>query len=183
MKNHVAGHATVGAVAAPSLLAGLRARLTALTFGSPHLSAAEKLRANHNAHECEDVDRLARWIVNTERELARREKENHVPPVEFATSLQLEEIKCLLQLEHVSRGKRTQVLLTINRLSKAEARELIQELRQRPAPDDESKIAPLLPPLIRWCSNRQASPLDVLAAARFRPQVDGLTFADLSSFF
>jgi hypothetical protein len=63
------GQAAVGAAAS---LTGLRAQLTALTFGCALLSEAEQLRANHNIHECEDIGRLTRWLVNTRRELERR---------------------------------------------------------------------------------------------------------------
>jgi hypothetical protein len=56
----------------PHLLATLRAQLTALTFGSPWLTAAEQLRANHHAHECEDAGRLGCWLVNTQAVIARR---------------------------------------------------------------------------------------------------------------
>lgn len=63
------GQAAVGAAAS---LADLRAQLTALTFGCALLSEVEQLRANHHIHECEDVGRLTRWLVNTRRELERR---------------------------------------------------------------------------------------------------------------
>jgi hypothetical protein len=54
------------------LLSTLRAQLTALTFHSPHLSEAEKLRANHHIHECEDAKRLTHWLRTVKAELARR---------------------------------------------------------------------------------------------------------------
>jgi hypothetical protein len=50
----------------------LRAQLTALTFHSSHLSEAEKLRANHHIHECEDTKRLTHWLRTVKAELARR---------------------------------------------------------------------------------------------------------------
>jgi hypothetical protein len=50
----------------------LRAQLAALTFYSPHLSEAEKLRANHCIHEREDTERLAHWLHTVKAELARR---------------------------------------------------------------------------------------------------------------
>jgi hypothetical protein len=54
------------------LLPTLRAQLTTLTFHSPHLSEAEKLRANHHIHECEDAKRLTHWLHTIKAELARR---------------------------------------------------------------------------------------------------------------
>lgn len=59
----------------PTLLATLRAQLTALTFHSPYLTAAEQLRANHHIHDCPDPARLARWLRNLPAMLARREAE------------------------------------------------------------------------------------------------------------
>jgi hypothetical protein len=64
--------ASTAAAASFPQLAALRAQLTALTFGSPWLTATEQLRANHHAHECADASRLARWLVNTRASIARR---------------------------------------------------------------------------------------------------------------
>lgn len=65
---------SLGQAAAPTAacLPTLRAQLTALTLHSPHLSEAEKLRANHHIHECEDVNRLTHWLQTVQAELARR---------------------------------------------------------------------------------------------------------------
>ena len=54
-------------------LSTLRTHLTTLTFHSPYLSDAEKLRANHHIHECEQVAQLLRWLQTVTAELARRE--------------------------------------------------------------------------------------------------------------
>jgi hypothetical protein len=70
MQNQVLGQDA--APTASCLLPTLRAQLTALTFHSPHLSAAEKLRANHHIHECEDAKRLTHWLHTVKAELARR---------------------------------------------------------------------------------------------------------------
>jgi hypothetical protein len=70
MQNQVLGHDA--APTAACLLPTLRAQLTALTFHSPHLSEAEKLRANHHIHECEDAKRLTYWLRTVKTELARR---------------------------------------------------------------------------------------------------------------
>jgi hypothetical protein len=70
MQNQVLGQDA--APTASCLLPTLRAQLTALTFHSPHLSEAEKLRANHHIHECEDAKRLTHWLHTVKAELARR---------------------------------------------------------------------------------------------------------------
>jgi hypothetical protein len=70
MQNQVLGQDA--APTAACLLPTLRAQLTALTFLTPHLSEAEKLRANHHIHECEDGKRLTHWLHTVKAELARR---------------------------------------------------------------------------------------------------------------
>jgi hypothetical protein len=70
MQNQVLGLDTAPTAACP--LPTLRAKLTALTFHSPHLSEAEKLSANHHIHECEDGKRLTHWLHTVKAELARR---------------------------------------------------------------------------------------------------------------
>jgi hypothetical protein len=57
------------------LMAETRSQLVALTSNSPYLTDAERLRANHNIHECEDLMRMVRWIVNVKRELTRRQQQ------------------------------------------------------------------------------------------------------------
>ena len=46
--------------------------LTAL-IGHPLFSDAEQLRANHFAHECEDINRLIHWGESVQAEITRRE--------------------------------------------------------------------------------------------------------------
>ena len=70
MQNQSLRQAAAPTAACP--LPTLRAQLTALTFHSPHLSEAEKLRANHHIHECEDAKRLTHWLQTVQAELARR---------------------------------------------------------------------------------------------------------------
>jgi hypothetical protein len=70
MQNQILGQNA--APTAACFLPTLRAQLTALTFHSSHLSEAEKLRANHHIHECEDVKRLTHWLRTVKAELARR---------------------------------------------------------------------------------------------------------------
>lgn len=62
--------------AAPTAFAtlfALRTHLTTLTFHSPYLSDAEKLRANHRIHDCEHLAQLELWLHTVPAELAWRE--------------------------------------------------------------------------------------------------------------
>ena len=168
------GQAAVGAAASP--IAGLRAALTALTFGNALLSEEEQLRANHSIHECEDVFRLTRWLVNTRIELARRARaaemkpvsdrilavETHAPsPIRYATAEQKTNLLRLLQQPHVTRALRTRVLVGLNRLTAEKAVILLRQLA--------------LPP---WLDDRPACGLNLRVAAVFRPGMS-LTYADL----
>jgi hypothetical protein len=54
-------------------IAALRTHLTTLTFHSPYLSDAEKLRANHRIHDCEQLAQLELWLQTVPIELAWRE--------------------------------------------------------------------------------------------------------------
>lgn len=164
------GQAAVGAAASP--VAGLRAALTALTFGNALLSAEEQLRANHSIYECEDVSRLTRWLVNTRKELARRAKARElgavalllVPspsPIRYATREQKTDLLHLLQQPHVTRAQQTRVLVGLNRLTAEKAAVLLRQLA--------------LPP---WLYDRPACLLDLRFAAVFSPAMS-LTYADL----
>jgi hypothetical protein len=62
--------------AAPTTFAtlfALRTHLTTLTFHSPYLSDAEKLRANHRIYDCEQLAQLELWLQTVPAELAWRE--------------------------------------------------------------------------------------------------------------
>lgn len=54
-------------------IAVLRTHLTTLTFHSLYLSDAEKLRANHRIHDCEQLAQLELWLQTVPAELAWRE--------------------------------------------------------------------------------------------------------------
>jgi hypothetical protein len=56
-----------------AILLALRTQLTTLTFHSPYLSDAEKLRANHRIHDCEQLAQLELWLQTVPAELAWRE--------------------------------------------------------------------------------------------------------------
>jgi len=157
------GQAAVGAAASP--VAALRAQLAALTFNCPLLSTAEQLRANHSIHECEDEQRLTRWLVNTRAELARRAKRRELAslpvlspaPTVYATGAQKQHLLHLLQQPHISRAQRTRVLVGLNRLTRAGAIVLRRQLSYPPG---------------------LAAGVDQRLAARFCPSAS-LTFADL----
>jgi hypothetical protein len=55
------------------MLGELRQHVLTALIGHPLFSDAEQLRANHFAHECEDVARLIRWGESVQAEIARRE--------------------------------------------------------------------------------------------------------------
>lgn len=55
------------------VLGELRQHVLTALIGHPLFSDAEQLRANHFAHECEDVARLIRWGESVQAEIARRE--------------------------------------------------------------------------------------------------------------
>jgi hypothetical protein len=64
METHVTGQPVLGE---------LRQHALATLFGHPLFGEAEQLRANHFAHECEDVARLTRWATSVRAEITRRE--------------------------------------------------------------------------------------------------------------
>lgn len=73
MANHVTGISTPPCVPLPCL-GELRQQVLAALVGNPLFTAAEQLRANHFAHECEDAARLIRWQVSVQAEITRREQ-------------------------------------------------------------------------------------------------------------
>lgn len=56
----------------PLSLGELRQAILAVLVGNPLFTPEEQLRANHQVHECESPERLARWDRNVAREAARR---------------------------------------------------------------------------------------------------------------
>jgi hypothetical protein len=164
-------------------LAGLRAQLTALTFGCALLSEAEQLRANHNIYECEDVARLTRWLVNTRRERARRQEvratvgdkvavtalaladttslplDNETSAsIRYATNEQKERIVSSLNVPHITKAQKTSVLLRLNQLTEPEAPLLLLQFT-------------LPPPFIDRAATKRESRVAFFSR--------GLTYADL----
>ena len=59
----------------PLSLGELRQHVLLPLISNALFSEAEQLRANHFAHECEDIARLTRWGANVLAEITRREAE------------------------------------------------------------------------------------------------------------
>jgi hypothetical protein len=132
MQNQVLGQDT--APTASCLLPTLRAQLTALTFHSPHLSEAEKLRANHQIHECEDAKRLTHWLRTVKAELARR-------------NLAAQTKKALAQRPHPYLRTRRQPWL-LRRAAKLTVNTLVfHYVVDRPASDRDRRAAAQFQPL------------------------------------
>jgi ABC-type transporter Mla MlaB component len=74
MANHVIGISTFINVP-PIALGELRQHVLTPLIGNSLFSDAERLRANHFAHECEDVARLTRWGLSVLAEIIRRQAE------------------------------------------------------------------------------------------------------------
>jgi|GEM_PF-3040443 len=66
MESHVSGSIT------PLSLGELRQAILAVLFGNPLFTEEEQLLANHLTHECEDTERLARWLRNVRFQDAKR---------------------------------------------------------------------------------------------------------------
>jgi hypothetical protein len=142
MKTHVTGHPVLGELC--------QHVLTAL-IGHPLFSDAEQLRANHFAHECEDVDRLIRWGKSVQAEIARRE-----------TTARAE--TAYLRRQYALRN-------TLRQMHPASFR---CHCPHRPAPAQLASFHSLDQ------TDCRAGTFDRLTASRFQPS-DSLTFASLLS--
>lgn len=136
----------------PTTLGELRQHVLRALIGHPHFSDAEQLRANHFAHECNDVARLIRWGESVQAEVARREATARAEAAYFRRYYTLRN--------------------TLRQMHPASFRRHCPRL---PAP------APLASFPSPNQADRRAGTFDRLAAARFQP-ADSLTFADLLSF-
>ena len=116
MKN-VIQDATIGAH-----LSAHRRSIMELLVGCPLITTAEYDTAMQRTLGCQDLATLQRWYRNTVREIARREEQEPQPaPVTYATGQQKEEIIRLCNAHQITRAEKTAVLLTIDRLTTAEA--------------------------------------------------------------
>jgi len=66
MESHVSGGIT------PLSIGELRQSILAVLIGNPLFTEEEQLLANHLTHECEDADRLVRWLRNVRLQDAKR---------------------------------------------------------------------------------------------------------------
>lgn len=139
MQTQVLGQAA--ALTTACSLPSLRAQLTALTFHSPHLDEAEKLRANHCIHECEDAERLTNWLRTVQAELARR-----------------------------NMAAQTQKALTKYAAPKRQALpHPTLRNRHHPRPPRRAPKPPVGTLALHYVIDRPAPPLDRRAAAQFQP--------------
>jgi hypothetical protein len=135
----------------PTALGELRQHVLAPLLGHPHFSDAEQLRANHFAHECEDVARLIRWGESVQTEITRREAAARVEAA-------------FLRRQYALRYTLGHVRLVSFRCHGP----------RLSAPDQPTSFpAPNQ-------TDRRAGTFDRLSAARFQP-ADSLTFASLLS--
>ena len=135
----------------PPSLGELRQHALTPLLGHPLFSDAEQLRANHFAHECEDVARLIRWGENVQAEITRRE--------------------AAAQAEAAYLRRQCALRNTLRQLYHACFR---RHCPCRPAPARSASF----PSLDQ--ADRRAGTFDRVAAVRFQP-TDSLTFASLLS--
>jgi len=150
MATHVTGKSTLLSVP-PTSLGELRQHVLLSLIGHPLFSEAEQLRANHFAHECEDVARLIRWGESVQIEIACREATARAE----AAFLRRQSAMCntLWQLYPASfRCHYSRPFAPV-------------QLASFPLPDQ---------------ADRRAGTFDRLATTRFQP-ADALTFASLLS--
>ena len=116
MKNVIQA-ATIGAQ-----LSAHRRSIMDLLVGHPLITTAEYETAMQRTLACQDLATLQKWYRNTVREIARREEQEPVTaPVTYATAEQKEEIIKLANRPEISRAEKTAALLTLDRLTTAEA--------------------------------------------------------------
>jgi hypothetical protein len=133
------------------VLGELRQHVLLPLISHPLFSDAEQLRANHFAHECEDIARLIRWGESVQAAITRREAAARA------------EAACL--------RRRYALRYTLAHVRLVRFR---GHCPRRPAPDQPTSLP--TPSQI----DRRAGTFDRLLAARFQP-ADSLTFASLLS--
>jgi hypothetical protein len=131
------------------VLGELRQHVLTALIGHPLFSDAEQLRANHFAHECEDVVRLNRWGESVQMEIARREA---------AARAEAAYLRCQCALRN-----------TLRQMHLASFR------RHHPRRPASARLVSF-PSLDR--ADRRAGTFDRAAAARFQP-TDSLTLSSL----
>ena len=131
------------------MLGELRQHVLLPLLGHPLFSDAEQLRANHFAHECEDVARLIRWGESVQAEIARREAAARA------------EAACL--------RRRYALRYTLGHVRLVRFR---GHCPRRPAPDQPTSFPEPSQ------ADRRAGTFDRLLVARFQP-ADSLKFSSL----
>ena len=104
MANHVSGTSTLVSVP-PVSLGELRQHVLLPLIGNALFSEAEQLRANHFAHECEDIARLTRWGANVLAEIIRRKAEFARQRYDLATRATLRQLRSASFCGHRSRPR------------------------------------------------------------------------------
>ena len=109
---------------------GLRNLILDLIQYSPVVSAQEWDTAVQRTANCQSPATLAKWYRNAVIEVANREESSvlNASPLTYATAQQKEEVIRLLNHPAITRRHKTRVLLGINCLKMAEARDLIATL-------------------------------------------------------
>jgi hypothetical protein len=98
METHVTGQPVLGE---------LRQYALATLIGHPLFTEAEQLRANHFAHECEDIARLTRWAASVRVEITRREAEAARQRCHRATHEVLHQLRAARFRSHCPRSPRS----------------------------------------------------------------------------
>lgn len=128
MESHVTGQAAVAAAVPQSPVAqadGLKTLILELVLGSTFAAQEEISRCITRVTNCHNAATLAKWYRNAVRELANREE---AATTVYATGQQKEEVIRLLNNPLITRRHKSRVLLGINSLKAAEARDLIASL-------------------------------------------------------
>lgn len=110
-------------------LSAHRRSIMDMLVGCPQITTAEYDTAMQRTLDCQDLATLQKWYRNTVREIARREElEPATAPITYATGAQKEEVIRLCNSVRITRAEKTAVLLTIDRLTAADATATIGNL-------------------------------------------------------
>jgi hypothetical protein len=149
MKN-VIGNSQVAA-SAPTLHHGALRRNIMAALSADVFTSAERLRANHSVHECEDAARLALWLKNVRRVHNEREQAElaaATAPVQYATAAQTSEIHQLALHRFITTGERTKAMRGLPTLNTVQATLVIGELWAKVLHRTEMQAFPTTPVLL-----------------------------------
>jgi hypothetical protein len=174
MKN-VIGNSQVAASVSTLHLGTYRHNILAVILGCYLFTAEEELRCNHHVTECEDVQRLARWVRNVRLEAQRREQAaelaeaTQVQPVTYATAAQTSEIHQLALHRFIITGERTKAMLALPTLTRVQATLVIGDLWAKVLHRTELQAAHAAPMLLprhsqeAWRNRQQVYLLELRA--------------------